>query len=108
MIPGSIDVVILLLLSPEIVAAPVGVVVGVIKVLSVELSEKFNIGRLVSVKSKMTSPRDSSQFKIPSLSKSRSTLSMIKSLSKSSGHKLTGMITDSKVAPEQIKVPINL
>jgi hypothetical protein len=108
LIPGSIDVVILLLLSPEIEAAPEGVVVAVVKVLSVELSEKFKRGWFVSVKSKMTFPSDSSQFKIPSLSKSISTLSMIKSLSKSSGHKLTGIITDSKAAPEQTKVPINL
>ena len=75
-IPASTVEVKLLLASPLTVAVPLGVVVVVINVLSVELSAKFKIGWLVSVKSKITSPRDSSQFAIPSLSKSRSTLSI--------------------------------
>ena len=53
-------------------------------------------------------PRDSSQFKIPSLSISTSKLSMIKSPSKSSGQILTGISIDLKVAPVQFTIPINL
>ena len=51
---------------------------------------------------KVAFPRDSSQFKIPSLSISTSKLSIIVSPSKSSGHKLTGTSSDSKVSPEQL------
>ena len=57
---------------------------------------------------KVASPRDSSQFKIPSLSISTSKLSIIVSPSKSSGHKLTGTSTDSKVSPEQLIKPTSL
>jgi len=53
-------------------------------------------------------PRDSTLFKIPSLSRSISKLSIIKSPSKSSGQKLTGISTDSNVAPVQFTIPINL
>ena len=57
---------------------------------------------------KVAFPRDSSQFKIPSLSISTSKLSIIVSPSKSSGHKLTGTSSDSKVSPEQLIKPTSL
>ena len=78
--------------SPEKVEVPTFVNVEEINELSEEPSIKFRIGELGSVKSILVFPLDSSQFKIPSLSKSTSILSIIKSLSISSGQKLTGII----------------
>ncbi len=71
-------------------------------------SWKIIEGVLMSRRFKVAFPRDSSQFKIPSLSISTSKLSIIVSPSKSSGHKLTGTSADSKVAPVQSIIPINL
>ena len=45
---------------------------------------------------------------MPSLSLSISILSIIPSLSISSGHMLTGISNDSKVKPEQSNFPISL
>ena len=53
-------------------------------------------------------PRDSSQLSIPSLSLSISTLSIIPSLSLSSGHILIGISSDSRVSPEQVTIPMSL
>ena len=79
--------------------APVWFKLVEINEVSEEPSWKLRMGELVSVKLILVFPWDSSQLRIPSLSKSISILSIIKSLSKSSGHKLTGIIWDSKVAP---------
>ena len=98
----------LLVPSPDIDEVPFWIKLDVVKVASTDPSWKLRMGALISLKSRFTFPKDSSQFKIPSLSKSTSTLSMIRSLSKSSGHILTGIICDSKVAPEQISVPVSL
>ena len=64
-------------------------------------------GAVMVVKLTIAFPIDSSQFKIPSLSISMSRLSMTKSLSRSSGHSLTGMTTDSNVFPVQAKNPLS-
>ena len=50
-----------------------------------------NIGLLIPERSSVKLPEDSTEFKIPSLSKSRSRLSIIPSLSESAGHILTGI-----------------
>ena len=55
------------------------------------------------VKSISLSPKDSKQSKIPSLSLSKSILSFIPSLSKSLGHELTGIFSDS-TAPGQSSI----
>ena len=69
----------------------------VVKLL-VELSWKTIDGLLISAIFKVAFPEDSTQFKMPSLSISISKLSIIKSLSKSSGQILTGISVDLKVA----------
>ena len=82
-------------------------VVAEINEASVEPSWKVRTGEFILVKLILVSPLDSSQFRIPSLSKSISTLSIIKSSSKSSGQTLTGIIWESKVLPEQASVPLS-
>ena len=72
----------------------------------VELSWKIICGLSISAILIVAFPRDSSQFKIPSLSISTSKLSMIKSPSKSSGHILTGISADSKVVLVHSILPI--
>ena len=67
----------------------------VVKLL-VELSWKTIDGLLISAIFKFAFPKDSTPFKMPSLSISK--LSIIKSLSKSSGQILTGISVDLKVA----------
>ena len=69
----------LLVPSPDMLEVPICVITVEIKELSEEPSMKLIIGELGSVKSILVFPLDSSQFKIPSLSKSTSTLSIIKS-----------------------------
>ncbi len=83
-------------------------VVAEINEASEEPSWKVRTGELGALKSILVSPLDSSQFRIPSLSKSISILSMILSLSKSSGQTLTGIIWESKVLPEQSSVPLSM
>ena len=63
-----------------------------------------------SVKSKITLPFDSLAFKIPSLSRSKSILSIIPSLSLSFGQILTGIIPDLKSPspPRHVIDPTNL
>ena len=80
----------LLLRSPVIFELLVVAVIN--EASSGEPSWKERTGRLELLKSILVSPLDSSQFRIPSLSKSLSILSMILSLSKSSGQTLTGII----------------
>ena len=106
--PASTIVVILLVPSPEIDEVPFCVKLDEVNVASRDPSSKLRTGALISLKSRLTFPIDSSQFRIPSLSKSISILSIIRSLSRSSGHILTGIICDSKVAPEHTSVPTNL
>jgi len=71
-------------------------------------SENIITGFEISAKFIEASPFPSSQFRIPSLSLSMSLLSIIPSLSKSSGQILTGISIDSNCNPEQLIAPINL
>ncbi len=68
------------------------------------------IGLFKSVKSNTTFPFDSFEFKIPSLSKSKSILSIIPSLSESLGQILTGITPDLKSPslPRHVIDPTNL
>jgi len=76
--------------------------------LLVELSLNTSVGLFVSVKSIITFPWDSVQFSIPSLSLSISRLSIIPSLSLSSGQILTGTSTDSNISPVHVITPTSL
>ena len=73
----------------------------------VVVSRNKILGLLGSESSKIASPFDSSQFKIPSLSISMSKLSMTKSPSASSGQTLTGTTIDRYSDPEQSRKPTN-
>ena len=66
------------------------------------------IEELRLVKSKITSPIDSIEFKIPSLSRSRSILSIIPSLSVSSGQILTTISGDKYSLLLQAKIPFKI
>ena len=53
-------------------------------------------------------PLDSNELIIPSLSRSRSMLSIIPSLSKSAGQILTGISVDTNSCDVQSKIPFSL
>ncbi|CAI8201583.1 MAG: Uncharacterised protein [Cryomorphaceae bacterium] len=91
---------------PEIVPEVTLIVLVMIEDTVVPSKNKI-LGLLTSERSKTASPFDSSQFKIPSLSISRSILSITKSPSASSGQTLTGTMTDLYSDPEQSRKPTN-
>ena len=66
-------------------------------ILTVLPSLSRNIGLFIPEISKVKFPDDSTEFNIPSLSKSRSKLSIIPSLSESAGHILTGIIPEDRL-----------
>jgi hypothetical protein len=77
-----------------------------IKVSSVNVT----VGDAVFEKSIFPIPLDSTEFNIPSLSWSKSILSMIPSLSKSTGQRLIGISDDkySTVSPSHSTIPFTL
>ena len=66
------------------------------------------IGLYRSVKLKTPFPLDSNKLIIPSLSISKSMLSIIPSLSKSAGQILTGISVDTNSCDVQSKIPLSL